>query len=435
MLKLTRHLFCWQASADYADYYERALYNHILASQHPGSGMFCYYLPLKAGAFKEYSDPYDSFWCCVGTGMENHARYGESIYFHDDNGLWINLYIASELQWTQKGLRLRQDTRYPESDSIRFSFQVEQPLKLTLRFRYPFWARQGISIKVNGVIQAVNTNPGSYVQAQRSWQDGDSIEVIIPMSLRMEVMPDNPQRVAFCYGPLVLAGELGSEQDKMVKGQDYVPLFVPGEKHLDEWLQPAAGRPAAFQTAGVGRPRDVLLYPFYKMHNRRYAVYWEVLTDAQLAARQEKIAAELAKISELEKQTIDFVQPGDKQSEQDHNQQGEKSSSGEAWDGRYRHAFSGGWFSFDLKIQPDTNNVLICTYWGGDRGQRTFDILVEDQVIATQSLQNNMPGEFFDVRHQLPPELTAGKSKITVKFQAHADNTAGGIFGVRIIKQ
>jgi DUF1680 family protein len=434
MLKLTQHLFCWQVKAAYADYYERALYNHILASQHPGSGMFCYYIPLKPGAFKEYSDPYDSFWCCVGTGMENHAKYNGNIYFHDDDGLWVNLYIASELRWSEKGLNLRQETNFPESDKIHFNLQVKKPIKLTMRFRYPSWAQNGINVLVNGETQKVHSAPGSYVDVQRTWKNGDTIEITIPMSLRTEPLPDNPQRVAVCYGPLVLAGELGKVEDVIVKGQNYVPVFITGGNNVNEWIKPLPDKADTFQTVAAGRPRDVLLYPFYKMHNKRYSVYWEILTEDQWLTRQEEIKAELARIRELEGRTVDFVQPGEAQSEKDHNQQGDKTNSGEAWDGKYRHAYEGGWFSFDLKVQSDTTNILVCTFWGGDSGQRTFDILVDGQILATQSLRNNKPGEFIDVNYPLPRGLTSGKNKVTVKFQAHADNTAGGVFGVRVVQ-
>ncbi len=434
MLKLTRHLFCWQAGVAYVDYYERALYNHILASQNPGSGMFCYFIPLKPGAFKEYSDPYDSFWCCVGTGMENHAKYGGNIYFHDDDGLWVNLYIASVLQWPEKGLELTQQTNFPENDKIHFNIQVKKPLKLTMRFRYPSWAQKGITILVNGKIQKIYSAPGSYIEVERTWKNGDTIEITIPMSLRLESMPDNPQRIAVCYGPLVLAGELGAAEDLIVQGQNYVPVFITAGKSLSEWIKPLPDKAVTFQTVAVGRPRDVVLYPFYKMHNKRYSVYWEVLTAEQLLTRQEEIKAELARIHELDQRSVDFVQPGDKQSEQDHNQQGDKSASGEAWDGKYRQAYDGGWFSFDLKLLPDTTNILVCTYWGGDSGQRTFDILIDGQILATQSLQNNKSGEFIDVNYPLSRELISGKNKITVKFQAHPDNTAGGVFGVRVVR-
>ncbi|HET8783815.1 MAG TPA: glycoside hydrolase family 127 protein, partial [Pyrinomonadaceae bacterium] len=211
MLKLTMHLFEWHPSAEYADYYERALYNHILASQNPDDGMVCYYVPLKTGSRKVYSKPFDDFWCCVGTGMENHAKYGEAIYFHDTDGVWVNLFIPSELTWREKGFTLRQETRYPEADKVSFAIKSRRPVNLALRLRYPAWADNGVMVKINGRPQTVDQNAGSFVEIRRLWKNGDRIELTIPMSLRLEMMPDNPRRVAVLYGPTVLAGELQPE--------------------------------------------------------------------------------------------------------------------------------------------------------------------------------------------------------------------------------
>ncbi|HXG66819.1 MAG TPA: beta-L-arabinofuranosidase domain-containing protein, partial [Blastocatellia bacterium] len=394
MLKLTRHLFTWHASAEYADYYERALYNHILASQNPDDGMFCYYVPLRPGARKTYSTPFDSFWCCVGTGMENHAKYGEAIYFHHDDTLWVNLFIASELRWKEKGVTLRQETLYPEADTVNLTFHNEKPVNLTLRLRYPAWATGGISVSINGRPQRVSAEPDSFVEVRQTWKSGDKVEVKIPISLRLRSLPDNPNRVAILYGPLVLAGELGPVDDPEAKWITYVPVLITENRPLTEWIKPVAGQPATFRTAGVGRPRDVTLYPFYRMHHKRYSVYWDLFTPQQWALREAAYKAELERARELEALTVDFAQPGEMQPERDHNMQGERTSAGEHQERKWRHATDGGWFSFDVKVLPDKPVSLICTYWGGDGGARTFDILVNGVKIATQSLQNNMPGKF-----------------------------------------
>ncbi len=236
MLKLTRHLFEWHASADYADYYERALYNHILASQNPDDGMVCYYVPMRAGSHKVFSKPFDSFWCCVGTGMENHAKYGEAIYFHNDDALWVNLFIPSEVNWRAKGLSLRQETRYPEAEKVNFVVTARRPVSLSLRLRYPGWATQAVSVTVNGRPQTIDAKPGSFIDIKRTWKTGDRVELTIPMSLRLETMPDNPRRVAILYGPTVLAGELGPEDQTTLV--NLVPALVTGDRELSEWLKP-----------------------------------------------------------------------------------------------------------------------------------------------------------------------------------------------------
>lgn len=434
MLKLTRMLFQLNPTSEYADYYERALYNHILASQDPDSGMVTYFLPLGGGHVKRYSTRFNTFTCCLGTGMENHAKYGDSIYFHGKDSLYVNLFIASELTWREKGLVVRQETRFPESDAASLHFKCAKPVSLALRVRYPAWAQNGIEIAVNGSRRKADGQPGSYVEIQRTWRDGDRVELKIPMSLRLEAMPDNPNRVAVLYGPIVLAGELGPENDPAARRFDYVPVMVTEGKSLQDWLGPVAGQPCTFRTAGVGLPRDVSLHPFYRLHHKRYAIYWDILTRGQWDERQAEWQSETKRLRELEAATVDRVVPGDKTSEAAHNMKGERLES-EDYNGRAYRLSRGAWFSYDLRVLADASMALVCTYWGGERpGTRLFDVSVEGKVIATQSLGNDRPGRFFDVTYPIPGDLLRGKSRVTVRFQAHADKWAGGIFGLRTIR-
>lgn len=433
MLKLTRHLFEWHADAEYADYYERALFNHILATQNPKDGMFCYFVPLKPGAQKTYSTPFDSFWCCVGTGMENHTKYGEGIYFKSDDALWVNLFIASELSWKEKGLTVRQETRFPDADTTTLTFKSRRPVALALRLRYPSWARDGISVTVNGQAQEVDARPGSYVEVRRTWKTGDRVELKVPMSLRLEALPDNPNRAAMLYGPILLAGELGPEDEGGAGGMVFVPVMLSENRPVAEWVKPVAGSPLTFRTSGAGRPHDVTLYPFYRMHDKRYSVYWDLFTEQQWAARQTEYMLELQRARQLEMMTADYAQPGAMQSERDHNMRGEHTQAGEHSSRKWRHATDGGWVSFDMKVAPDRPMGLVATYWGSDAGERTFDILVDGVKIATQTLNNDKPGQFFDVVYSIPGQLIDGKQKVTVRFQAHPGNIAGGLYGLRTI--
>ncbi|HET6976446.1 MAG TPA: beta-L-arabinofuranosidase domain-containing protein [Pyrinomonadaceae bacterium] len=432
MLKLTRHLFEWQASADYADYYERALYNHILASQDPNDGMVCYYVPMNVGSKKVYSKPFDDFWCCVGTGMENHAKYGEAIYFHNQDTVWVNLFIPSELNWRDKGFSLKQETRYPESEKTNFTITTKRPVNLALRLRYPGWASQGAGITINGRPQTVTAKPGSFIEIKRTWKTGDRIELTIPMTLRLETMPDNPHRVAILYGPTVLAGDLGAEGETPKVSLD--PALMTGDKQPSDWLKPVAEQSLTFRTASIGRPADVTLYPFYRMHHKRYAVYWDLLTEQQWIEREANYRTELERVRKLEALTIDFVQPGEAQMERDHNLQGDRMDAGENSGRQWRHARAEGWLSFDLKVSASTPVLLVCSYWGSETGPRAFDILVDGTKIATQSLQNDKPGEFFDATYAIPENITRGKNKITIRFQGQPGNMAGGFYGVRVIR-
>ena len=397
--------------------------------------MFCYFVPLKPGADKTYSTPFDSFWCCVGSGMENHTKYGEGIYFKSDDALWVNLFIPSELSWKEKGLTVRQETRFPESDAVTLTFKGRKPVQLALRLRYPSWAKDGVSVSVNGKPQAVTAQPGSYVEVRRTWKTGDRVEMKLPMSLRLEALPDNPNRAAILYGPVVLAGELGPEDDAKVGGLVFVPAMVSENRPVAQWVKPVAGEPLTFRTERAGQPRDVTLYPFYKMHGRRYSVYWDLFTQQQWSARSLEYAQELVRARQLELITADVAQPGAMQSERDHNMQGEHTQAGEHSNRKWRHATDGGWVSFDMKVPADRGVALVVSYWGSDAGDRTFDILVDGVKVATQTLNNDKPGQFFDITYPIPRELTLGKQKVTVRFQARPGNTAGGLYGLRMLKE
>jgi DUF1680 family protein len=430
MLKLTRHLFAWHASAKYADYYERALYNHILASQDPDTGMMCYYVPLKPGHFKTYSTPFDSFWCCVGTGIENHSKYGDSIYFHDADGLFVNLFIPSVLKWQCKGLTVRQETKFPEEDTTHLTFSCREPVEMAVRVRYPGWAQSGIIVEVNGSDVPVSSHPGSYVTVRRTWQTGDCLEVKIPMSLRWESMPDKRNRAAVLYGPIVLAGDLGSDENK--DAPLTVPVFVTDGMPIAEWCKLVPGHALTFRSDGTGHPSDVTLIPFYKMHHRRYSIYWDLYTSDEWRSHEAELRAEEERQRQLDARTIDVLRVGEMQPERDHNLVGENTSVGDFRGRKWRHA-PDGWFAFDMKVKPDSPLDLLCTYWGSEIGARVFDILIDGRKIATQSLHNDKPGELFDVAYHIPPELVSGKEKVTVHLQSHPGNIAGGIFGCRIV--
>lgn len=446
MLKLTRHLFAWDASAATMDFYERGLWNQILASQDPRQGMVIYFASLKPGHFKAYSTPHDSFWCCHGTGMENHAKYGDTIFFHDDRSLYLNLFLAAELTWKEKQLVVRQETRFPEEDTTRLTFHCPKPVSLSLKVRWPAWADRGLTIAINGKSQQITGKPGSYVSIDRPWQDGDQVVVRFPMRLHIEALPDDPQMVAFLYGPIVLAGELGTQGldgispychkqlDLVHVPTPEVPVLVGDVKELCGRVVPTVGRPLVFRTRAIGRPTDVTLSPYYRLHYQRYTIYWKVLADEQQwhSYQAQRAEAERHK-QEYDTRRVDDVQPGDAASEKTHGLQGARHSSGTHQGRGWRHARD-GWFSWNLKVLPDKPVLLACTYWGDDNGSREFDILVDGQKIASQKLARNKPGEFFDVEYPLPPELLRGKTKVTVKFTARPDCIAGGVFGCAIVK-
>ena len=288
MLKLTRRLFTWSADVRYADYYERTLYNSILSTQNPKTGMMMYFVLLASGRWKMFNLPNESFWCCTGTGMENHAKYGDSIYFHNGDSLFVNLFIASELDWFGKGIRIRQETNFPENAQTTLIVQTQKPTRLNINVRVPYWATNGVFAKLNNKPLSTDAEPGSYLAVERTWRDGDRLEIRLPMSLHLHRMPDDDTVMAFMYGPLVLAGELGGEGlteetthtsenwYKFTQGVASAPyLFVESDEPA-EWIKPVAGKSLTFRTVNVGKPKDITLVPFYKLFGQRYAIYWRV---------------------------------------------------------------------------------------------------------------------------------------------------------------
>jgi hypothetical protein len=247
-------------------------------------------------------------------------------------------------------------------------------------------------------------------------------------------MPDNPNRVALFHGPVLLAGDLGPTDDAGALRFDYAPVLHTTPASLPGHIEPVPGQLSTFRTVGVGKPRDVTLVPFYRLHHRRYAVYWDLVSPAHWEGRQAANAAEQSRVHALESLTVDFVKPGDTDSETAHALKGDKMES-EGFCGRSYRLSRGGQFSYELKALPDEPMALVCTYWGGERpGSRVFEIRVEGEAIATQILAENNPSEFFDMTYRVPDHLTRGKRRVTVSFVSNGEKYAGGIFGLRVVK-
>ncbi len=434
MLKLTGHLFTWKPSAQLGDYYERAVLNHILAHQHPVTGMMMYKGFLDMPAHKNFCSPFNDFWCCVGTGMENHARYGRSIYYHKDDALYVNLFIASELNWQQKGLIVRQETKSPYEDTVRLTFDGKKSTQATILIRKPFWT-EGMTVSVNGKSIETTPNADGFIAIGQKYKNGDVIELEMPMKLRTESMPDNPDRVAFFYGPTLLCADLGGSRD--------VPALVGELNSLLKTFSPIAGKSLEFRAKGIGRistadgwkETDVHLVPLFEVADQWYTVYMDVFNQSQWEQKQKEYEQELRVRKEMKARTTDAIGIGQMQPERDHNLDSEKSNVGEFGGHKWRDARDGGWFAFDMKVLPDMPMELVCTYWGSDSSGREFDILVDDVKIAAQRLNNDKPGKFWDATYAIPQELTKGKDKVRIKLAAHPGRMAGGLFDCRVLKK
>lgn len=431
MLKLTRHLFSIQPSSKLTNYYERALYNHILASQNPQTGMMCYFVPLRMGTKKEFSDPFTTFTCCVGSGMENHTKYTEGIYAEArDGGLYVNLFIPSELNWKSKNTTVRLNTSFPNNSEVSITVNSTTKQPFPLRIRKPSWATGEVVILVNGKTVKASITKEGYFEINRSWSS-DEVKITFPMSLHSESMPDNPNRIALMYGPIVLAGQLGKEMPDPIYG---TTVLLTSNHTISDWTK--RNSPSLeFTTLGVAKPADVTLVPFYNVYDQYYNVYWDFFTPNDWTNRQKEYEAEKKRVHEVELRTIDICRIGEMQPERDHKlKASEKSYISDALGRMGREARSGGYFSFEMKVDPSVENNLLCTYIGDDKN-RGFDLLIDEKQIATQELNGSTTGRFFDVEYPIPAELIKGKSKVEVKVQAHANKTAGRVFGCRILRK
>jgi hypothetical protein len=374
--------------------------------------------------------------------MENHAKYADTIYFHDDDSLYVNLFIPSELTWREKGLVVRQETSFPEEDTTRLTFLPERAVRLAVRIRYPAWARSGISLKVDGRDEPVSAAPGSYLTLAREWKSGDVVEVRMPMSLRQEAMPDDPRTVAFLYGPLVLAGDLGQEglseavrygrsvpPLRKVKPVEVPSLVVADPQTLMARVAPA---PGGFRTEGIGRPHDVTLVPFYKLSDRRYSVYWNVDSPAEWEKRQAEAATAESRERELSRATVDTVNIDDPQSEPGHAFRSEGTIDWE-FEGRKVREARTGWFSYEMKVLPDKPMALAFTYKAGEGRRRVFDILVDGEKVATKTVEYH-PTELLDAEYPIPVALTRGKDRVTLKFQTQGEVASAAILEVRTLQ-
>lgn len=439
MLKLTDHLFQWSPSTQLGDFYEQAQLNHILTSQEFEQGGVTYFVPLKAGAKKTYSDPTEDFTCCRGTGMENHAKYGEGIYYHKGNELWVNQYTASDLSWEEQGVLLSQRGNFPISDTINYLFQSGSSDPTKLNFRVPGWADKGAKIRWKKFVNSSNPDKqpaweetsgrkGEWLSLELPKSSSYVLELTIPLTLRAVPMPDNPNRVALMYGPTLLVAEWGSTEEKPGERS---PVFIKDDRPVNEWLKKTG--PRTWHSVGNLLPGDLAFRPFFDIQHERYSAYLDVFTQQDWENREAEFRKKEAEEAALNARTLDFFQPGEMQAERDHNVQSEFSGPGE-WQGRkLRHAWNGGWFSFDIKVDPTKTQDVVFTYWGGDR--RTFDVLLDGELWETHKGTGQPAEKFFDKTLKLTPEMLKGKSNVTIKLQAEKPNGwAGGLFGVRVLK-
>jgi DUF1680 family protein len=451
MLRLSEQLFRAEPAARYADFYERALYNHILASQHPEHGGYVYFTPARPGHYRVYSQPEVCFWCCVGTGMENHGKYGAFIYAHSKAGdmLYVNLFVASELDWSERGVRVRQETAFPDEESAALVIHTAQPQHFTLRIRHPAWCAQP-TITVNGSVHPFHSSPSSFMEITREFRDGDRVEVGLPMRTRVEGLPDGSPWYAIMHGPILLAHPSGTvdlqglradagRMSQVAEGPEVpleeAPVLLADANTIASKVvaDPAAG-PLHFRLVDVVEPAaegGLELIPFFRLHDARYQMYWETTTRDALAARKERLAAAERERIAREAATIDSVAPGEQQPEVEHAFKGEETETGIYNGRRWRH---GRVIEYTLNTRGEKSVALSVTYSGTDSG-RLFDIFANDTLIATQELTGERPGEFIEKRYEIPSGVLASapEGRVTIRFVARRV-LAGGVYDVRLLR-
>lgn len=457
MLRLTLLLHRLDPQPRYADFYERTLYNHILSTQHPGHGGLVYFTPIRPRHYRVYSQTQECFWCCVGTGMENHGRHAAFAYTHGESGVAVNLYMASRLDWRARGLVLEQDTTFPEAPRSTQRLRLQKPQAFALDLRHPHWLQGPLRVKVNGRRWPLDSTPASWARIERTWQDGDTVEVELPMRTRVEALPDDPDWVAVMHGPLMLAARTGTEDlDGLVadagRGShiapgpyqplERAPMLVGERDALAAGVVPLAGEPLAFSAAALIRPGQferLRLEPLHRVHDARYMAYWRTTTPAAHPAVLAAIEADERQRQALEARTLDQVQPGEQQPEIEHDYQGEDTSTGVLLGRHWRDA--GHWFSYRLAAPAgtarDTPLALQLALFGGD-WKVAMDVEVDGLVLGTVQLDGSGADDFVTREIALPPALAAAARNdggIQVRLVARDGRRTARLFELRLVEQ
>ena len=453
MLKLTERLFNMDHSAKQADFYERALFNHILSTIHPEHGGYVYFTPARPRHYRVYSKVNAAMWCCVGSGMENPAKYSQFIYTKDGDNLYVNLFAASLLNWKDKKVTIKQETAFPKGESAKFT--VTGGGSFDMKIRHPYWVKEeAFKVIVNGDTVVKKSEPSSYVSAGKSWKSGDVIEVLFPMYTHVEDLPNVSDYVALLHGPIVLSAKTGTDgltglvaddgrwshiASGALQSLDQAPMLASEKKDIPSKVEPVKGESMHFKAPYLfanKKDANLLLEPFYEVHDARYMMYWMVLTDPSILERLQK---EQEEALELDNKTVDKVAPGEQQPEADHQMKCENSNSGTHQGEFYRDAGqcsggSGGSISYLLETNSEDSLTLMVRYWGNECCTRTFDIMIDNEKLVTENIAGKWKkDEFVNVKYPIPDSMVKGKKEFRLTFKAES-GMVGGIFGVRLLR-
>lgn len=456
MLKLTENLNRVKPDGMYGDFYETAMFNHILSAQHPQHGGYVYFTSARPRHYRNYSAPNKAMWCCVGTGMEDHGKYGQFVWTHDkgvkaeDDALYVNLFVASELNWKNRKMVIRQQTAFPYAETSVVEVAKGKGTFI-LKVRKPSWCE---NFTVKGVgFDADSYEENGFVCMKRKWKKGDQVKISMPMHAYIKPMINVPQYVAIMYGPILLGMKSGTEDmrgliaDDSRFGQyaggkklalDEAPILLP--KHLDDIaknLKPVPAKPLHFKLAThMENTIDGELQPFFEIHDSRYMMYWLALGENDYKAYMQKLADEEKARQALEARTVDKVNPGEQQPETDHRMETDDSNKGNTEGIFFRDAKDGHYFSYLMQTKGETNLSLQLKFWGQDEWRTSeFDIYVNDKLLCSVNNSHRWrTTQFKTVDYAIPSEFVKGKKEIRVKFVAHKGKQVGQIYGVRLVK-
>lgn len=444
MLRLTKMLYQTSGDSRYMDFYERAVFNHILSTIDPIQGGFVYFTSMRPGHYRVYSQPQTSFWCCVGSGMENHARYGEMIYAHQgEQELYVNLFIPSVLQWGK--VTVEQKTAFPTEEATTLRISTKKSKEFTVKFRVPEWSDASrMTLTVNGESQPVSADDG-YVAVNRKWADGDEVRLTLPMSLRAVGLPDGSANYSFMYGPIVLASRMGKQDQvglfadesrggHIAVGPQYplqdMPVLVGDTADVLSHIHKVEGKPMTFKLGGLypERYKEMTLEPFNGVHECRYMVYWPVISAEKLKAQQEALAAAERKRQALEAATADKVICGEQQPESDHFIQSERSRTGSDNDRHWRSAEKEGWFSYRMRTNGRAVNSLRLEYMADDAASLMLSVDEGQSVMVKLEGGRGMKTAVVEL-----PENVEGKEVLTVKFSPDGQGATPRLYEVRLM--
>ncbi len=450
MLRLTKMLYQVSGDESYMEFYERALYNHILSTIDPVQGGFVYFTPMRSGHYRVYSQPQTSFWCCVGSGIENHAKYGEMIYAHSRKDVYVNLFIPSRLQWKEGKLELIQENTFPESPSTELTVNPHKQSAFTLYLRYPEWVKNGeIKVTINGQLQTVTGRPGSYIALNREWKKGDKVRMEMPMHLMLNQLPDQSASYSIQYGPIVLAARTGTEDliglfaddsrgGHVANGRQIplqeMPVIVGTPEEILTAVAPVPGKPLTFTLSGLKPEKyeTMELIPFYRLHESRYMIYWSLISPAEYQEKQEQLAARERERAALEAITNDYIICGEQQPESDHFIQSEGSRTGITQNIHWRE--SRNWFSYQMKSKEKNATRLLFTYCAKESAGRSFIILAGGKKIAEVAIPKDAKDDFATYTCAIPQDL--GKEKqLEIRFEAAPDSRTARICEIRLLSE